>query len=158
MTRLLPAAVILVPLVVVPAQAQDFELGLAAAERGDYATALREWRPLAKKGDAEAQYYLGSMYEKGIGLKQDYGEAAKWYRRAAERGDIDAQNNLGALYVNGLGVPQDYVRAHMWFSLSAAQDHASANENRKFITRLMEPADISKAERMALAWRKKHPR
>ena len=41
-----------------------FDEGLAAAKRGDYATALREWRPLAKQGDADAQYNLGVMYDK----------------------------------------------------------------------------------------------
>ena len=29
---------------------QDFQKGLAAYESGDYATALREWKPLAKQG------------------------------------------------------------------------------------------------------------
>ena len=41
-----------------------FDESLAAAKRGDYATALREWRPLAKQGDADAQYNLGVMYDK----------------------------------------------------------------------------------------------
>jgi len=97
------------------------------------------------------------MYEKGIGLTQNYTEAAKWNRRTAEGGEADAQNNLGAMYANGHGVPQDYVRAHMWFSLAAAQDIQAANENRGFIAKQMTSADLSRAERMALAWRKKHP-
>ena len=32
----------------------DFSEGLAAAQRGDFATAMREWRPLAEAGDADA--------------------------------------------------------------------------------------------------------
>ena len=43
----------------VSAQAQDFDRGLAAAQSGDFATALKEWRPLAEQGDALAQYNLG---------------------------------------------------------------------------------------------------
>ena len=54
MKRVLTALIVLVPLLATPANAQDFEKGLAAAESGDYETALREWRPLAKNGDAEA--------------------------------------------------------------------------------------------------------
>ena len=42
-----------------------FDEGLAAARRGDYVTALREFRPLAERGDANAQYRLGSMYGGG---------------------------------------------------------------------------------------------
>jgi len=40
----------------------DYDDGLAAYNRGDYAAALQEWRPLAEQGDAKAQYNLGVMY------------------------------------------------------------------------------------------------
>ncbi len=42
-----------------PAWGQDFEKGRDAYMRGDYATALREWRPLAERGHADAQFKLG---------------------------------------------------------------------------------------------------
>ncbi len=51
--------------------------GVAAAKRGDYATALRELRPLAEQGHAVAQYNLGVMYNKGRGVPQDYAKAVK---------------------------------------------------------------------------------
>ena len=35
--------------------------------QGDYATALKHWRPLAKQGHAKAQYNLGTMHEHGRG-------------------------------------------------------------------------------------------
>jgi uncharacterized protein len=54
-------------------------------ERGDYATAMRLFRPLAEDGDAIAQYYLGELYDKGRSIPQDYGEAIKWYRRSGEQ-------------------------------------------------------------------------
>jgi uncharacterized protein len=53
----------------VSAQAQDFAKGLAAYETGDFATALKEWQPLAEQGDASAQFNLGVMY---YGVVQDY--------------------------------------------------------------------------------------
>ena len=58
-----------------PAAAQDFDTGLFAAQAGDFATALQEWKPLAEAGDADAQYNLGQMYRKGQGVLQDYAEA-----------------------------------------------------------------------------------
>jgi TPR repeat protein len=64
----------------------DFLKGLVAAQRGDFATALREWTPLAEQGDAFAQTNLGLMYSKGKGVPQDYKTAVKWYRLAAEQG------------------------------------------------------------------------
>ena len=57
-----------------------------AYAKGDYATALHAWQPLAEQGDARAQYNLGVMYAEGEGVPQDYKAAVQWYRRAAEQG------------------------------------------------------------------------
>ena len=52
--------------------AADFDAGLAALQEGDYAAALREWTPLAERGDAVAQFNLALMYDNGQGVRQDY--------------------------------------------------------------------------------------
>ncbi len=59
--------------------------GLAAFERRDYATALREWRSLANQGNASAQYNVGLMYDNGQGVPQDYVQAHMWFNLAASR-------------------------------------------------------------------------
>ena len=92
----------------------------AALERGDYETAVREYRTLAETGDAEAQFNLGLMYRVGEGIPRDDHEAARWFRRAAEQGLADAQANLGTMYGNGVGVPQDHAETYFWLSLAAA--------------------------------------
>ena len=71
--------------------AQNFQKGEEAADKGDFATALREWRPLAEQGNADAQNNLGAMYDKGQGVPQDYKEAFNWYRKSAEQGDAEAR-------------------------------------------------------------------
>ena len=101
----------------------------AAYQRGDYATVIRELRPLAEQGDAEAQYNLGVIYDRGQGVTQDYAEAVKWYRKAAEQGDARAQGNLGVMYSTGRGVPQDYAEAAKWFRKAAEQGWADAQHN-----------------------------
>ena len=111
----------------------DMEKGLAAAQSGDFATALREWKPLAEQGDAAAQNNLGLMYEKGLGVTQDFIEAMKWYRKAAEQGDADAQYNLGVMYDNGRGVTQDYAEAVNWYRKAAEQGYAFAQTNLGFM-------------------------
>jgi TPR repeat protein len=93
------------------AAAGPFEDGAAAYGRGDYATALRLWRPLAEQGNARAQFSLGLMYNEGKGVPQNYAEAVKWYRLAAEQDIASAQHNLGIKYATGEGVPQDYAEA-----------------------------------------------
>ena len=129
--------------------AQDFQKGVAAYHSGDYATALREWRPLAEQGDASAQTNLGLMYDRGLGVPQDYAEAMKWYRLAAEQGDASAQTNLGLMYDIGLGVLQDNVMAYMWYNIAAANGHKEAGKWRDERAGLMTSADISKAQSMA---------
>lgn len=89
---------ILLALAPLPSISQDFNVGLAAYQRGDYATTLKEWKPLAEQGDADAQYNLGVMYGDGDGVPQDYAEAMRWYRAAARQGNASAQYNLGGYF------------------------------------------------------------
>ncbi len=110
--------------------------GVAAYHRGDYATALREWRPLAEQGDADAQHNLGVMYNTGRGVPQDYAKAVKWFRKAAEQGDGGGQYNLGNMYSDGNGVPQDYAAAVKWFRKAAEQGYTLAQTNLGFMYHL----------------------
>ncbi len=100
--------------------------GLAAYDRGDYATALREWRPLAEQGHADAQNSLGFMYSSGHGVPWDYKAAAKWFRKAAEQGNVVAQSMLGFMYVLGQGLPQSFAEARRWLRKAADQGDADA--------------------------------
>ena len=130
----------------------DSDDGLAAYLRGDYATALKEWRPLAEQGHANAQTNLGVMYNLGQGVPQDYNEAVRWYRLAAAQGYAYAQSLMGQMYDLGLGVPQDDVQAHMWLNLAAAQGNEEARTLRDKLAKLMTPAQIAEAQRLAREW------
>ena len=132
--------------------------GVAAYDRGDYATALRDWRPLAEQGNANAQFFLGLMYGNGLGVPRDYAKALQWWRKAAEQGVAGAQYNLGQMYRYGYGVPQDYVQAHMWYSLAASrfppgEYRDNAVKNRDLVSTRMTPVQISEAQKLAREWR-----
>ncbi len=103
-----------------PARAGADE-GWAAYQRGDYPAALREWEPLAVRGDRTAQFNLGLMYEKGRGVTRDMTRAILWYRRSASQGYADALNNLGRIYFTGDGVKEDYKEAVTLFHAAAEQ-------------------------------------
>ncbi len=100
------------------------EEGLAAYDKDDYATAFKELKPLAEKGNAVAQSKLGSMFASGNGVKKDFSEAAKWWRKAAKQGDAAAQINIGVMYESGDGVKQDYAEAMKWYQMVAKQEAA----------------------------------
>ena len=99
--------------------AQDYEEGLKAYRSNDFATALKEWRPLAEQGNAIAQFNLGLLYKNGNGVDIDEELAAKWHCKAAEQGDekfikwcldiahrgsAETQYKLGKLFQRGQGV------------------------------------------------------
>lgn len=58
-----------------------------AYNRGDNATALRLFRPLADQGVASAQLHLGVMYTEGEGVPQDYVRAHMWFNLSAAQGE-----------------------------------------------------------------------
>ena len=103
--------------------------GIDAYGKGNYPAALKEFKPLAAKGNAAAQSILGFMYANGQDVPQDYNKAVKWYRKAAAQGDADAQTFLGIMYGKGQGVPQDYGKAVEWYRKAAEQGFADAQSN-----------------------------
>lgn len=82
-----------------------------AYDRANYATALNVWLPLAQQGNAQAQTFVGEIFEKGQGTAPDYTSASQWYRKASEQSYARAQINLGHLYEKGLGVSKDSIAA-----------------------------------------------
>ena len=135
----------------------DFEAGMEAYGRGDYATALREWRPLAERGHAGAQYNLGMLYDFRKGVPQDFATARQWYEKAAAQGHAGAQNNLGGLYEFGHGVTRNDVLAYMWYHIAARSTDDTwrdvAAENRDEIADGMTSAQIAEAKKMAKEWK-----
>ena len=137
-------------------QAASLRSGIGAFNRADYASASRVFIPLAERGTATAQAYLGFMFETGRGVPQNYTEAAHWYRRAAEQGDSLAQYSLGLLYDKGQGVPRDVVEASKWLNLATAAAPRKAREARArirdAITTKMTRGEIARARLLALEW------
>jgi hypothetical protein len=82
-----------------------------AYDRANYQTSLKIWLAEAEKGDRDAQYYVGKIYEGGLGTAPDYAAAAGWYEKAAAAGHSASQFSLGRLYEKGLGVTADMTKA-----------------------------------------------
>ena len=116
-------------LIIAPLAWGDYQDGRKAYNRGDYATALKELRPLAEQGHAGAQYFIGYMYYKGQGVNQDGEEAVKWFRMAAEQGDVKSQVRLGVMYRLSLTVSKNYKEAEKWLRMAAEQEDTKAQYN-----------------------------
>jgi TPR repeat protein len=106
-----------------PSVAADLKSAERAYKKKDYATALKEFAPAAKQGNAEGQLYLGKMYLLGQGVPMDRNEAIKWLKASGDQGNADAQFFLGTIYL----LPRkDVARGVMWMRLSAEQGNQDA--------------------------------
>ena len=99
---------------------------VSAAACGQRAPEPQATLSAASRGNAEAQYRLGRMYDLGEGVQKDYREAVGWYRRAAEQNHAPAQFALAEMYKNGDGVAKDINEAVKWYRRAADNGSAGA--------------------------------
>ena len=112
----------LAALMTAPAAAQSVKTGIDAWQRADYASAVAIWRPLAERGDADAQFNLGQAYRLGRGVQISLSTAISWFERAATSGHVDAQTTLGLLlFQNG-----SKTEGLKWLRQAADQNEARA--------------------------------
>ena len=113
-TRIFSVAAVALALVAAPAAATVRD-GVDAWQKGDYASAVAQWKGPAAAGDADAQFNLAQAYKLGRGVPLDLGVAQSWFRKAAEQGHEQAQANLGLiLFQQG-----DRAGAMPWLQKSA---------------------------------------
>lgn len=127
--------------------------GLDALRRNDYTAAVKELRPLAERGDAEAQYRIGRMYEYGKGYPQNKAQSIVWFKKAAAQNHADAQTELGGIYASGDGVAQDNKLAVEWFEKGAANGNANAQYNLGLLYAKGQGIKLDNAQ--AIAWWRK---
>jgi hypothetical protein len=108
-------------------------LVLCAGLRAD---SFKETVAKAEGGNADAQYQLGNMYERGTGVERSIESALEWYKQAATHGHSQSMQRLAVLYYNGdaLGntIKADPEQAWFWFTFAAiyGQTQASADATR----------------------------
>jgi hypothetical protein len=105
-----------------PASAQSVKAGIDAWQKADYSAAVAIWRPLAERGDADAQFNLGQAYRLGRGVPISLSTATSWFQKAAVTGHLDAQTTLGLLlFQNG-----DKAAGLKWLRQAAEQNDPRA--------------------------------
>ena len=105
-----------------PVSAQSVKAGIEAWQKSDYSAAVAIWRPLAEKGDADAQFNLGQAYRLGRGVPINLAAAQSWFERAADKGHVDAQTTLGLLlFQNG-----NHTGGMRWLKVASDQGEPRA--------------------------------
>lgn len=111
----------------------NYDLGIAAYERGHYQAALYDFETRAVKGDMVAQFCLGYMYKHGKGVAEDDKKALEWYEQAAAQDYPPAQNDLGVMFVriyeSAEKNPKTLETAVRYFEKAANQKNLPAQHN-----------------------------
>lgn len=93
---------------------------LGALDQSELRAAARLYRTAAERGEAEAMYHMGRMFESGTGYAKDLLSAQRWYLKALRAGWIEARVPLARLYLE-TGTASDKLKVLNLLD-SAAQD------------------------------------
>jgi len=128
----------------------QFIMGSHHLERRDFSKAAEWFGKAARRGLAVAQYRLGTLYERGRGVKRDAKEALKWYEKAAKAGNVKAMHNLAVMLTNGQGGRTSYAEAARWF-LAAAR-HGLRDSQYNLAVLYQRGLGVLKDEEEAYKW------
>lgn len=113
------------------------------AESYDNALVLLE---MVSEKYADAQYFLGYMYEMGLGTESNPLQAAVAYMVASDNGVAAADYRLGLLCEKGHGVPQDLEMARRWYNKALEKNYLPALD----ALRRIDPVGIREIEMVSL--------
>ena len=108
------------------AEFRHADKGLEAYRRVDFAAALDAWLPLARRGNARAQTWIGILHSQGKGVERDTAKAVRWLGRAASQGYAEAEYRLGVIHEFGHGMVEDKATALAYYERAANHAHVEA--------------------------------
>lgn len=109
------------------ALAGPFEDGMTAYQAKNYTQAMAQFKQAAASDNTLAEYNIGVMYAKGLGVPKDDAQAAYWYKKVAYKGIKEGQFSLGmAYFFGGVNLEKDYAEAGNWLEKAAHQGHPKA--------------------------------
>jgi TPR repeat protein len=133
-----------------PAFADKYDDGLKAFKSEDYKKAISIWTSAELQTEPRAQFGLGSIYMRGLGVPRDRTKAVTYYQRSAEQGHASAQFNLGLAYMKGRGVEKNTAKAIAWWEKAAKSDHAAAQYNIAAL--LWSGQEVPRNQAAAMKW------
>jgi len=116
------------------------------AVAGSFLDGLRD---KAKRGDADAMYWLGFYHSTGKEVEKNLEEGLRWYLESAERNHEKAQLAAGIAFEEGLGTPKDPAAAYQWLHLAALKGNLDAIERRDKLAAKIPDYEMEKGRRMA---------
>lgn len=109
--------------------ADELSDGLKLLDKGDFKKAAELFTQSYKGKQPDGGFYLGRMFELGVGTKADVRRSAGIYAAATKKGSLKAANRLAMLYIEGKGVLQDYKKAVKYLKQAAEGGDKDAQFN-----------------------------
>ncbi|MBU6454807.1 MAG: SEL1-like repeat protein [Cyanobacteria bacterium REEB67] len=92
----------------------EMEQGIKALKERHYHVAARHFELAALAGLVEAQYELGQLFEKGMGVRTDSVRARNLYKKAATQNHLEATEKMAEYVAEGIGGPKHLDEAREW--------------------------------------------
>lgn len=118
----------------------------------------------AERGDAEAQFNLGIIYDNGMSdskytVEGSRSEAIRWLLAAAEQGLARAQIKLADLYAQDPGIPESSIQASCWYLLAMATLRGAQREKAQSdyvrASQRLNASELEKVRIFTEAWKPK---
>ena len=115
--------------------------------RQDYAGAAQWFGRAATDGNADAQYNLGVLCHKGLGVGRNDEVAVQWFQKSAAQGHVEAKRSSAKCIESGQGVKQDNIEAYNWLKLAQLQGDEEVKDELKACAASMSREQIAAAEK-----------
>lgn len=96
-------------------------LGSISALASDDAVLFEQLLDMANANDSEAQYYVGMMFNNGIGVDQDAEEALEWFLKSSAGSDALGAYKVGCYFAGQFGVVNTDLDKALEYKLIAAE-------------------------------------
>jgi len=107
----------------------DISEGLGALNSGDIPAAAAAFQTAFEAGEGDGAFYLGRLFELGLGTEADLDRAAQLYAAGVSRDSAPAMNRLGLMYLEGTTVLRNFSRAAELICKGAELGDANAQFN-----------------------------
>ncbi len=123
----------------------QYLLGQIYEREQAYRTAAKWYRLAGWQGRlADAQYRLGHLYLRGLGVKHDETQAIRWLRGAAEGRNVSAMYDVGVMLRD-----RNAVEAYAWLSLARGRKSPEAAKAAQSLRPSLTPEQVAEAKVVA---------
>ena len=119
----------------------NYLLASAYKKSHNYKSAMKYYIKASKLGLKKADYAIGMMYYKGLGVEKNIKETFKYAKKAGDGGYSTAYIALGGLYLKGIGTEIDFLTAEKYYRKAISMGDKRGEEKLDKLEKLKEKAE-----------------